>query len=207
MTVIPKEAEKFLLPDKIKKQLFYMFRDVIKLLNRAKVQWWAEGGTLLGAIRHKNIIPWDDDIDIGILETENLDIPKILNKLDSLLTFTPTFFGYKVFLKRGGKKLYTYGKEKDFTYPGLDIFVFIKKGNKIIYKEEKPREYWKKYQWSQEILFPLKKYQFGPLKIPGANQVEKYLDKAFGKSWRTKGKIYYNHSTERWLKNPIEFNL
>lgn len=35
----------------------------------------------------------------------------------------------------------------------------------------------------------------------------KYLDKAFGKSWRTKGKIYFNHSTERWLKNPIEFNL
>lgn len=55
---------------------------VINVLETSGVRYWLEGGTLLGAIRHQDIIPWDYDVDLGIyLE----DIPNCdhLKNLDS----------------------------------------------------------------------------------------------------------------------------
>ncbi|XP_053545197.1 ribitol 5-phosphate transferase FKRP [Bombina bombina] len=48
-------------------------RHVITVLEASGVRYWLEGGSLLGAARHQDIIPWDYDVDLGIyLEDVNL---------------------------------------------------------------------------------------------------------------------------------------
>lgn len=66
-------------PEENKKQLRRMLEDFTNYCDEHGIRYYLSGGTLLGAIRHKGFIPWDDDIDINIPRPDIEKLYKISN--------------------------------------------------------------------------------------------------------------------------------
>ena len=47
-----------------------MLRKIDQICRKYNVQYFLVWGSMLGAMRHKGFIPWDDDIDVGMLREE-----------------------------------------------------------------------------------------------------------------------------------------
>ena len=56
--------------EEVRKVQIELLDVVMDFCNRNGINCWLNGGTLIGAARHKGYIPWDDDIDLGMLRPD-----------------------------------------------------------------------------------------------------------------------------------------
>lgn len=159
--------EKYEITSEDREDINFLLAELVKILNNNNITYWIIAGTLLGSIRHGEIIPWDDDADIAIFDA---DINKLIG-LNSIINKN----GFEI-VKHW--KLYKF-RRIGIKYPFIDIFGYQKDGNRYIMNDIEltnkwPQEYF--YDWE---LFPLKYYKFGSGLYNGPNYSLDFLDRVF----------------------------
>ena len=59
-----------------------MLDQTLEIARKHGIRIWVDYGTLLGTVRHKGYIPWDDDIDVCVMRADYL---KLINYLKAEL--------------------------------------------------------------------------------------------------------------------------
>lgn len=195
------EEEQFYTKGSIIKKLYrlaYIFHDI--MINN-NIIYYACSGTLLGTMRHKGIIPWDNDLDFCIPLTNKErflsdKVKKIFKK-----------YGYKVSESVNGWHRID-GKDKE----SADIF-FVemvkdsKTNENVIQHTGKALKFWPKEKILLKDLFPLKERQFGSGIILTPNSPKNSLCSFYGKDWNKIGYITMDPAEHLELDEPIKLKV
>ena len=136
-------------------RLYQMLKVIDQVFTEEGVTFWADGGTLLGAIRHGGIIPWDDDIDLAIMDSDKQKILLSQEKFQK--------WGFDLVESNGNLRLFGYN-----PYAIVDIFLFSRDllPGRILLTMPDARASWPGDWWFEEDLTEITRVPFGPITVP-----------------------------------------
>jgi len=160
----------------------YLLKIVVDIFNHHNISYFVSDGTLLGIVRDKQLIPWDTDADLIILEKDH---QKVWNVLQNNLP-------PGTLLSRGCSVARCIETQKNNW---VDLYFYEEYGNMI-----RPCHYL--YRWSNTCLswlsnyfsmssyykkdvYPLKFIHWEDTMVKVPNQEEKILEDQYGSTWKT----------------------
>lgn len=109
-----------------------MLKSIIKICKENNIRFSVEAGTLIGAIREKGFIPWDDDVDLSFTRKEYDKFLEVVNKnaLPDGMVFVKANNNKKYFhdfVDRifWTKDIYREGKEYEDRFDGMYKYLWI----------------------------------------------------------------------------------
>lgn len=166
---------------------------------RNNIKYTLVGGSLIGAIRHKGIIPWDDDIDVGLLPEEYNKLMKCLKNGNN-----------------GKYKLLDIDTEKTYYYPFAKLVdtdticneIYLKKINNYgvfidIFKYNNIPSDLNDIKRYYNITMKIRKQLYKAIQIDSKNFFKKIFHKFFGNliTIKTTRKI-----TKKYIKYTEKYN-
>ena len=119
-----------LLLAKVHKVQLEIANEVKRICDKYHITYFLIAGTLLGAVRHKGFIPWDDDLDIGMLRKDYIRFLKIARKELKDYYFLETWKvspGYGMpfaKIRKNGTKYIERNSKNVNCHPGIYIDIF-----------------------------------------------------------------------------------
>lgn len=186
-----------------------ILKEVHRVCEENNIKYFLSDGTLIGAVRHNGFIPWDDDVDIGMLREEYEKFCKIApEKLGEEFFFqtTETDPGYglqfgKVMLKETKWiECAAFNTERKYNGIYIDIFSY----DKICRNKTKQKLHYSKYRFVTGVIFVKQNYKFAD-KLSFSQKLKRLIKNVVASmiplkqflKWREKICCKYeNHRTE-----------
>lgn len=167
-----------LTPIAVKNRLYEMLELIHQSLSASNIEYWLIGGSLLGYERHGEIIPWDDDIDVGI---KVIDLDSVRRQLEHAvkehdMRVENTDFGLKIKCNR----------QKGI---GADVFA---------YKFQDDRYRLIVDKWDNDWFLPAEVdrtmlVSFGQTRAYVPLETSRYLATLYGDDWSSMVRFEFDH--------------
>ncbi|EGD75154.1 hypothetical protein PTSG_06808 [Salpingoeca rosetta] len=157
--------------ENIRKTARYLFR----VLNAAGVRYWLEGGTLLGAVRHGDIIEWDYDCDVGIFLDDVAKVPELSHAATQGSHETADGFVWEK-AREGDFFRVQFSK---FNHLHVDIFPFYEKDG-VMTKDTWMESHRQDMEFPSSYLHPLDTITFVGVDVRIPNRAREFLEMKFG---------------------------
>ena len=127
--------------------------EIDRICRKRGIRYFADSGTLLGAVRHKGFIPWDDDIDIAMLRDDYRKFFAIARQElpESWVVLEMDDEYDELFGRVANSRIYDSGEERLFRFHGCPYVVGV---------DIFPIDYVPPVREEEEIWYLISKYLF-----------------------------------------------
>ena len=174
--------------------LFRMLEHVQFHLNANKIDFWLDGGSLLGAFREGTIIPHDDDIDLGYFERDKGKLERAMKKMcdegvvikvedeGEMKEYKVQFITLPNMTKIYIPNLWLKNKINGdiIGTPTIDFFPYKVCGDKIKLSSVLQRQQFPNCYHLKDEFYPLQDEKFGKLTCPVPNNSISFLKRYYG---------------------------
>ncbi len=163
-----------------------LLRQTVDMLNDFEIRHFLISGTLLGYVRHNDIIPWDDDMDLLVSDDLLVKLNNIAEKYNDTLTFMSkkNYKMVKVCLKNEVTEIpgHAFGWKDNiinkgkYYWPFVDMYTFEETASHIEFFNRK---------WGLDKFFPGNKVNFLGIDVFIPNDPGKFLRTNYGPNYMT----------------------